>query len=298
MLTNLPALIIMTIWSTAFLLSTLPIALAMQSGSLLLIIFALATAPNLFILAFVTTAGLVSRIATSSIKPGSAPRDLKNKVYGWRRIYGTCWTQLYYFKPIYSVALSIPFLKRYMFWLFGYKGPSTQFVVYPDTWLRDLPVLNISESAYLANRSTIGTNICMADNTIFVDRIKIGQHSLVGHLAVLGPGCVLEDGCEVGVGTSIGIRAVIKEKVSIKPNCCIYHGTVIASGCDIGARSYIGSRVKIAKDLKIPAGANIPAGAVLNTQEEVDKYSHSESKNLTTLFNEKMNHHFGKQNGN
>ncbi|MDQ3230189.1 MAG: hypothetical protein M3Q07_00065, partial [Pseudobdellovibrionaceae bacterium] len=157
---------------------------------------------------------------------------------------------------------------------------STSFVVYPDTWLRDLPVLSIGKDAYLANRSTIGTNICLNDNTIMVDSIQIKDRGLVGHLSVLAPGCKIEEGAEVGVVTSIGLRSWIGPQVSIKPNCLINHGCSLEEGCEIGTRSYIGLRVRVGKGVKVPAGANIPEGAVILNQTDMDRYFSSETKML------------------
>lgn len=276
----LPLLMLAIIWVGSLLVSVLPLSFALARPSPWLILGSFALVPLIFLPVFVTLAGLMSRFAHSKIIPGRFPREAFHKIYLWRRVYGICWTQVFYFKPLYAVSLAIPRFKSYMLRMFGYKGPSTSFVVYPDTWLRDLPVLEIGKDAYLANRATIGTNICMSDNTILVDGIRVRDRGLVGHLAVLAPGTSIETHAELGVGVTIGLRTWIGPRVSIKPNVLINHGCSLDEGCDIGTRSYIGLRVRIGKGIKVPAGANIPEGSVIIQQADMDRYYSSETQNL------------------
>jgi carbonic anhydrase/acetyltransferase-like protein (isoleucine patch superfamily) len=276
----LPLLMLAVIWAGSLVLAVIPLSFALSHNNPMLTLGAFALFPFLFVPGFITLAGLMSRFAHSKIIPGRFPREAFHHIYGWRRVYGICWTQVFYFKPLYAICLAVPGFKSYMLKLFGYKGPSTSFVVYPDTWLRDLPVLSIGKDAYLANRATIGTNICMNDNTILVDSIRVNDKGLVGHLVVLGPGCQIETGAELGVGTTIGIRSWIGPQVSIKPECFINHGCNLEEGCEIGTRSYVGLRVRIGKGVKVPAGANIPEGAVIMQQADMDRYHSSETKVL------------------
>jgi len=276
----LPLLMLAVIWVGSLVIAVIPLSFALSDPSPSSILGGFALFPFLFVPTFITLAGGLSRLAHSKIIPGRFPREAFHKIYGWRRVYGLCWTQVFYFKPLYAISLAVPRFKTYMLRLFGYKGPSTSFVVYPDTWLRDLPVLDIGKDAYLANRSTIGTNICLNDNTILVDSIRIRDKGLVGHLAVLAPGCCIETGAEIGVVTSIGLRSWIGPKVAIKPNCLINHGCNLEEGCEIGTRSYIGLRVRIGKGVKVPAGANVPEGSIIMNQEEMDKYWSSETTTL------------------
>ncbi|HYX37529.1 MAG TPA: hypothetical protein VE954_30880 [Oligoflexus sp.] len=276
----LPFLMLAVIWAGSLVIAVFPLSFALATANPWIILGAFALFPFLFVPSFITLAGLMSRFAHSKIIPGRFPREAFHRIYGWRRVYGICWTQVFYFKPLYAISLAVPRFKTYMLRLFGYKGPSTSFVVYPDTWLRDLPVLSIGKDAYLANRSTIGTNICLNDNTIMVDSIQIKDKGLVGHLSVLAPGCKIEEGAEVGVVTSIGLRSWIGPQVSIKPNCLINHGCSLEEGCEIGTRSYIGLRVRVGKGVKVPAGANIPEGAVILNQTDMDRYFSSETKML------------------
>jgi len=265
-------------WCGSFIVALTPILL-FYSSNLLVNYICIATIPVLFIGSFLSIAGLLSRYAQRGIIRGTFPREPFHKIYLLRRIFGSCWTQVYYFKPIYSVALSIPVLKKYLFRIFGYKH-STNFTVYPDTWIRDLPILNIGEGAYLSNRATIGTNICLTDGNILVDSVEVGKKGLVGHLAVLAPGVKIGDNVEVGVSATIAIRTKLNENSKIHPCCMINHGAIVGDSTKIGTMTYVGVKVILGPNLNIPAGANIPGGAIVNTQEDVDRIFNSESKNL------------------
>lgn len=293
----LPFLLISTIWIGTLLTSLTPIIIT-DSATIFEKYLTLAIAPLIFVFTFITLAALLSRWAQKGIIKGVFPREPFHKVYFLRRIYGTCWTQVFYFKPLYAISLSIPWLKKYLFRAFGYKH-STNFIVYPDTWIRDLPVLKIGDGAYLSNRATIGTNICLSDGNILVDGIEIEEKGLVGHLAVLAPGSKIGKNVEVGVSTTIAIRTKLNDGSKINPCCMINHGAVIGEETRVGTMSYIGVKTIIGAKLNVPAGANIPAGAIINTQKEVEKYFHSETQkieehvsNLRELFQETAKHGF------
>lgn len=280
MVNSLPLLIILCIWGGSFATASLPLAFAISLQSFWGTVGAIACMPLIFITTFVTIAGSLSRMAQHAIVPGTFPRKNFDKIYFWRRVYGTCWTQLYYFKPIYSVCLAIPFMKKYTLRVYGYRGPSTSFVVYPDTWIRDLPVLDIADKAYLSNKSTIGTNICLSDGNILVDKVTIRESGLIGHMAMIAPGTVIEENAEVGVGCSISIRSVIKKRATLKPNVMIGHGVVVGERVEVGAFSHVGMRSRIGEGVKIPAGSNIPAGAVILNQADLDAKIQDEATSL------------------
>ncbi len=102
------------------------------------------------------------------------------------------------------------------FRLFGYRG-QMDFTVYPDTWIRDLPLLKFGKAAYLANRSTIGTNMALSNGKILVDTIEVGENATVGHLTMLAPGVSVGANSEVGAGCEIGIRVRIGSESLIQP---------------------------------------------------------------------------------
>ena len=280
---SLPFLIISFIWLGSLSVALAPyFFLAQNTDSQLLKYALLIAAAPLFILSFVLISGLLSQFAQKGIVRGIFPRKPFHPVYFLRRVYGACWTQLFYFKPIYSVVLAIPILKTLTFRLFGYKADSTNFVVYPDTWIRDLPMLNIGEGAYLSNRATIGTNLCLSDGNILVDHIIIGKNSLIGHLAMIAP-CFIGEKTEVGVNVGIGIRTKIGSNVKVGPRSCICHGTRINDGVEIGAMSEIGTRVVIGENIKLPNSTSIPNGAVILDQSDVAKYISAETNLLEKI---------------
>ena len=280
---SLPFLIVCALWLGSASVSLTPYYLIGKASTSDVVHFAslIAILP-IFVLSFVLIAGVLSSVAHKGIVRGVFPRKPFHPVYFLRRIYGGCWTQLFYFKPIYSVVLFVPFLKTIAFRLFGYKGSTTNFTVYPDTWIRDLPMLDIGENSYLSNRATIGTNLCLSDGNILVDTVTVGKNSLIGHLAIIGPSFIGEN-TEVGVGAAMGIRVKLGNRVRIAPRAGIGHGTKIHDDTVIGQMSHIGTKVLIGKKIEIPAGANIPNGAVLLTQEDVDKYISSETDLLNQI---------------
>jgi carbonic anhydrase/acetyltransferase-like protein (isoleucine patch superfamily) len=233
---------------------------------IILAIGALAIYPFLFIL----SAGLFCLPFRSGIISGRFPRKSENPVYAKRKLYGACWTCVYYCKPVFFLALHIPLLKRMMFRLFGYKG-GMEFTLYPDTWIRDLALLQLGKGAYISNRATLGTNICHIDKTISVGRIEIGENSVVGHMAMIAHGTRIGNDSEVGVGTGIGIRVYIGNHVSIGPMCTINHFARIGNNVRIGTSSYIGSGAVIADNTTIKSGTHIPDRARVDAPVDIWK---------------------------
>ena len=189
--------------------------------------------------AFVVTAGLLSVPWQRAITPGRFPRDVGHPVYFGRRLYGLCWTTVFYVTPLYAFCLAVPALKALLFRLFGYRGP-LGFTIYPDSWIRDLPLLTLGNGAYVANKATLGTNIALANGTIPVDRITLGTNAMVGHLSMIAPGVVIDDQAEVGVGCAIGIRIRIGKGARIQPTCALNHRAEIGIGAVVGSMSYVG----------------------------------------------------------
>lgn len=276
MINTLPALIIFLMWCVPLMVAvSLPI-LFISHGTVACIL-SVALSPCLFAISFLLTGGLISKFGQSGIKKGRYPRQPLHPVYFKRRIFGISWTTIYYFKPLYFVFLSIPALKHFLFRLYGYKG-STKFTVYPDTWIRDLPILKIGEGCYLANRATIGSNICMADGTILVDGITFSRNSLIGHIAMIAAGAKIGESSEIGTGTLIGVKTRIASNTKIGMYAAVMHGAVVGENCNIGNSAYIGVSAHISPNIKLPAAIVIPAGAEVKTQDQVDKYFSSDRK--------------------
>ena len=238
--------------------------------------------PAFFSFTFMLTAGVCSRFFQAGVVKGKFPRQLSHPVYFARRMYGLCWTMVFYCTPLYALCLTIPTFKKVLFRLFGYKT-TLNFVTYPDTWIRDLPLLKIGEGAYLANKSPIGTNIWLMDGDILVDRVKIGDGSILGHLAMLGGGATVGDKCEIGIGAAVGLRAKLHHGAKVSSCASVNHGAELGLGVDIGAGSYIGVKAIIRDGIKVPGGANSPAGAIISTQQDLEHYISSETNMLTRM---------------
>jgi carbonic anhydrase/acetyltransferase-like protein (isoleucine patch superfamily) len=236
--------------------------------------------PALYSLLYLLIAALLSLPHQSAIVAGRFPRDVSHPVYFHRRLYGLCWTTVYYCVPIYHLALSLPLVKTLIFRLFGYKG-DMEFTTYPDPWIRDLPLLRLGKGAYLSNKSTIGTNIALPDGSILVEPVTIGAGALVGHLAMLAPGVEIKQGAEVGVGVCIGLKSIVGEGVKINPGCSIEHGVKIGAHAKIGSVTYIASAVTVAPEIIVPGGVTIPARTRIRTQEEAQFFAgHIEAAKL------------------
>ena len=240
----------------------------------------LVLSPLIFILGFITTSGLVSRLGLAVIKNSRTERSLKNWTYFRRRLHAGPWTLLYYFKPIYHLVLSVAPLRWLCFRLFGYKG-QLDFVVYPDTWFRDIPVMDIHKGAYLSNNASVAPNICLMDGTILVDGIKVGEKSVVGHGTLIGPGTKMGENSEIATKCTSGIRVRIGNNVKIRECSVIQHGVVIGDGARIETVCFLGLRSKIGPDVNITEGSHIHAGTRIRTQEEADKYYAEETGAMT-----------------
>lgn len=263
-------------------LAVLPFLLIIFGLPLLLVVSPLLLWPNAFVAAavaflgpvayaasFVITAGLLSTPFQRAIIPGKFPRDLKHPVYGARRMYGLCWTSVYYFKPVYYLCLTIPALKRLTFRLFGYRG-SMDFTIYPDTWIRDLPLLDFGPGSYIANRATVGTNMALQDGTILVNHVKVGARSMVGHLTLLGPGVTLEDDVVIDVACGIGLGVHLGAGAHVAGLASLHHFSRVGAGAKVGVEAYVGLKAKVAPHLNVPACAIVPPSTHLKTQADVD----------------------------
>jgi carbonic anhydrase/acetyltransferase-like protein (isoleucine patch superfamily) len=249
-------------------------------------VLAVALAPVIYGVAYVLVAGLLGRLTVRAIVPGKFPRDLGHAVYGPRRLYGLCWTAVYYCGPVYHAVLALPWLKRLTFRLFGYRG-SLKFTTYPDTWIRDLPLLDVAEDAYLSNKATIGTNICRPDGSIVVGPVRIGRRAMVGHLAMLGPGCVIEDGVEIGVGAAIGLDVRVGAGSRIGPTAAIDHGATVGARCSVGAGAYVGKKAVIEDGVTVPPGFSVRGRAVVRSAADIAKMTVIHRRTMELMVSER-----------
>jgi len=231
-------------------------------------IVAIGVAPMIIVASLAIIAGAMSRITLRSIVPGKFPRDLGHEVYGPRRLYAICWTSLYYCGPVYHAVLAIPILRAATLRLFGYRG-SLDFQTYPDTWLRDLPLLSIGKGAYLSNKATISPNMCLQNGKIIVLRVSIGARTMIGHLAMIAPGVEIGEDSEIGVGAGIGLKVRVGRNTLVDHEAVLDHEAVVGNGCVIGNGAYVGRRAVIHDGVRIPPRAVIPARAEVRVEDVV-----------------------------
>ena len=227
-------------------------------------------APFLYAVLYVTVAGLLSTPFHRAIRVGKLPRDLRDPAYRARRLYGLCFTAVYYFTPVYWIALSLPWLKRWTFRRFGYRG-QMDFTVYPDTWIRDLPLLDFGPGAYVSNKATLGTNVATNRGFLVVDAVRIGKGAMVGHLAMVSTGSVLEEGAEVGVGCALGSKVRVGKGAYVAPCTAVGHYAEIGDGAAVGFQSWVDVRARIGPGVTVAPRAVVPCRAKIATQADADR---------------------------
>jgi len=240
----------------------------------LFVVAALAS-PLLLSALVVLVAGVLSLPFHAAVVRAKFPHDLSYPLYAMRRLYGIALCAVIYFRPVFHLLLMVRPFKTLFFRLFGYRG-SMDFTVYPDTWIRDLRLLDFGKGVYIANRVTLGTNIVLSTGEIYSDRITIGENTMIGHLAILGPGVSIGSQTELGVRSMIGIGTAIGNKTKIGINvrvdhrCKIGTGVKIANDVSIGFLCSIGDGVVVEEAVRIPKGTMIPSPTVITCQEDVD----------------------------
>jgi len=220
-------------------------------------VLAVILAPLLYSVVLVVTAGVLSLPFHKAIVKGKFPRDVRHPVYRGRRLYGTCWTALFYFKPVYFLVLTLPWLKWMTFRLFGYKG-QMDFTVYPDTWIRDLPLLDFGKGVYVANRATLGTNMPLKNGRILVDGISLGEGALISHLTMLAAGVQIGKGSEIGPGCAVGVRVKVGDHTTVLGTSQLNHASKIGDDVYLGANCYVGFGAEVPSGTKLGGYKSIP----------------------------------------
>lgn len=262
----LAPLLLATIFGLPLLVTVL--ALDAIPGGPARLAFMVAT-PLIYSLVFMLVAGILSMPFQRSIVAGRFTRDLTDSLYRGRRLYGLCWTSLYYFKPVYFLCLSIPALKWLTFRLFGYRG-SMEFTVYPDSWIRDLPLLDFGPGAYIANRATLGTNLATSDGRILVGPIRIGSGAMVGHLAKVAAGARVGERADLGVGSSVGVECSIGDDSVVRPNALLNHFSTIGHRSTVGTGGHVGLAARVGDDIQLPQACSVPNRSRIETQSAAD----------------------------
>lgn len=222
-----------------------------------------------YLLSYGLVAGLLSLPFQWGVQPGKFQRDVTTPLYRARRLYGLCWTAIFYCPGVLHLFLSSPALKTALLRLFGYRG-ALDVTFYPDTWVRDLPLLDLHPDAYLANKATVGTNTVLTNGQILVDRVRVEAGAVVGHAAALGAGSRIGEGAELGFSAAVGMKSRVGARTRIGGCTAIEHGVSVGKDVVIGVGCVIASRARIADGLVIPAGTLVPARTALRSQEDVE----------------------------
>lgn len=197
-----------------------------------------------------------------AIVPGKVVRKPEDPLYQKRLRY-THELRVFVYNPVFmNLILSNFELKELFFRTFGYKG-NLDFTLYPNAWIRDLPLLDIGEKCYLADGILLGTNRVSIDQKILrVDHVTIGAHT------------IFDQQCAVGPGTTIGKDCIIGFQSRISAKCSIGDRVRLGEAVSVGSMSEIGADVLIGQGSFISDLVTIEEGAVLPTQTRVPPKSH------------------------
>jgi acetyltransferase-like isoleucine patch superfamily enzyme len=256
------------IYGVPCMLCLLPFLLVQQTWTVLLMAIAI---PFVYALSFVMVAGLLNLPFQKAIVKGVFPRDSRFPLYAMRRCYGICWTSVYYFKPLYNFILSFPFYKWICLRLFGYKG-SININLYPDSWIRDLPLLRIENGVYISNRCMLGTNVSLIQSATMVGNVTIKKGALIGADAKVGLGSTVGENTEFSIEVITGLHVKIGSNNFIGAKTEISHYVKIGSSNKIGICCFIGTGAVIEDNLTLPSNTHIPDGANIQTMEDLNPF--------------------------
>ena len=184
-----------------------------------------------------------------SIQTGKFPRDISNAIYSDRLYYTN---KLRFFLSeihLMNQIFSNQGLKSLFFQTFGYEK-NVNFTIYPNTWLRDLPLLDIGENVYLGDHLILGTN-----------RITPDQKEVIVAPITIGDNTIFDQSCAIGCGSNIGKNTQVAFNVAISSKCKIGSNVIIGSQTGISHCVRIGSDVTIGDACKIGQFAIIEDGA-------------------------------------
>lgn len=189
--------------------------------------------------------------ALTKIRPGTFARDPEDEDYRARLIYADRLRLFVYNPGVMNTVLTTVDLKESFFRTFGYAG-NLDFTIYPNAWLRDLPLVTIGKRAYLGDHILLGTNSVSIDQQyVRVGEIKIGE------------GVVMDQQCAIGLGTSIGnfshfaFRTAVGLKSRIGEHVHVGVGTMIGNKVTIGDGVKMGQMCVAHDFVLIESGAHV-----------------------------------------
>lgn len=193
-----------------------------------------------------------------AIRPGKFRRDGSDPAYEARAEYTRCLRRFVYDPASMNEVLTRPELKELFFRTFGYRG-TLDFTIYPGAWLRDLPLLDIGEKAYLGDGIVLGTNQVSPDQSeLRVGPIKIGHRTLFDQACMVGQGTTIGADCQFGIRSLLGIGLTIGDQVRAGGGCGIIHLARIGDGVTLGHGVIVGQGARVDDGVTIPGGTSIP----------------------------------------
>jgi len=199
--------------------------------------------------------------AVESIRPGRVRRDVQDPEYRLRSRYTASLRRFMYNPALLEVVFAEAELKTLFFRTFGYKG-QTEFTVYPNAWLRDLPLLDLGQRCYLGDGIILGTNQVAVDQQyLVVDRISIGATTVFDQHCMVGYGSRVGSGCVIGARVMIGMKTRIGDAVLVRP----------ASG--VGHHCRLGNRVRIGHDVMVGAFSVVEDDVIVSDYSRIPEFS-------------------------
>jgi acetyltransferase-like isoleucine patch superfamily enzyme len=203
-----------------------------------------------------------------NIKPGAFKRGEDTRDYADRLVYTREFRRFIYNPAVLNVIFSDIELKTRFFRTFGYKG-QMDFTIYPNCWLRDLPMLEIGKGTYLADGILLGTNQVSVDQKVLrVGTIKIGARCVFDQQCKLGYNSVIGDDCIIGIQSAIGLKCRMGNDVKIGESSTIRHGVTIGDGAVLGSETQVGSFSVIEAGVNLPEFSRVPSISYV-TQEGI-----------------------------
>lgn len=194
----------------------------------------------------------------NNIKPGKFRRNPQNPDYQSRLIYTKELRLFVYNQAVMNEIYSDSSLKDFFFRTFGYKG-NLNFTIYPDAWIRDLPLWDIGENCYLGDGILMGTNIVRQDQQVLsVGSIKIGDNTIFNQKCAVGFNLEIGKNCAIGYNCTVGVKGKVGDNTTIGEYSFIGHGTKVGSNVTIGQYCYIGNMSQIEDGVCIENATKIP----------------------------------------
>lgn len=206
----------------------------------------------------------------AAIVPGKVVRKPENEIYQKRVEYTTELRAFAYNPAFMNIILSIPELKELFFRTFGYKG-NLNFTMYPNAWIRDLPLLDIGEKCYLADGILLGTNRVSIDQRILrVDHITIGDHTIFDQRCAIGPGTTIGSDCIMGFQSQISAKCTVGNNVRLGEVVTIGSMTTLGDDVIIGQGSFISDFVTVEAGAVIASNTRVPPKSVVTTEGKIE----------------------------